>query len=60
MKNVYEKHNVGRRFIAKNYKDALRSLEDKKAIVCNPPSSKRKKDTFGDNVMVTFPSRGKR
>jgi three-Cys-motif partner protein len=60
MKNIYEKHNVGRRFIAKNYKEALKSLEEKKTIVCNPPSSKRKKDTFGDNVMVTFPSRGKR
>jgi hypothetical protein len=60
MKNIYEKHNVGRRFIAKNYKDALKSLEVKKAIACNPPSSKRKKDTFGDNVIVTFPSKGKR
>jgi three-Cys-motif partner protein len=60
MKNIYEEHNVGRRFIAKNYKDALKSLEVKKAIACKPPSSERKKDTFGDNVMVTFPSRGKR
>ena len=60
MKNIYEQHNVGRRFIAKNYKDALKNLEEKKAIGCNPPASKRKKDTFGDNVMVTFPSRGKR
>lgn len=60
MKNIYEKHNVGRRFIAKNYKDALKSLEERKATVCNPPGSKRKKGTLGDSVMVTFPSRGKR
>jgi three-Cys-motif partner protein len=60
MKTIYEKHNVGRRFIARNYKDALKSLEEKKASGCNPPASRRKKDTFGDNVMVTFPSRGKR
>jgi len=58
MKAVYERHHVGRRFIAKNYKDALKKLEDKKAIVCDPPSSKRKKDTFGDNVKVTFPPKG--
>jgi hypothetical protein len=60
MKNIYEKHNVGRRFIAKNYKDALKNLEENKSISCNPPRSKRRKDSFGDNVVVTFPSRGKR
>jgi hypothetical protein len=58
MRNIYAKHNVGRRFIAKNYKDALKKLEEKKAIVCNPPSANRKKDTFGDSVLVTFPTRG--
>jgi three-Cys-motif partner protein len=60
MNNIYERHNVGRRFIAKNYKDALKNLEEKKLIACDPPKSKRRKDSFGDNVMVTFPSRGKR
>ena len=60
MKTIYEKHNVGRRFIKRNYKDALKSLEEKKAISCNPPASKRRKDTFGDDVMATFPSKGKR
>jgi len=60
MKNIYEKHNVGRRFIAKNYKDALKNLEEKESITCSPPKSKRKKDSLGDNVMVTFPSTGKR
>jgi hypothetical protein len=60
MKNIYEKHNVGRRFIAKNYKHALKNLEDKRAILCNPPNANRKKDTFGDNVLATFPTRGER
>ena len=60
MKKIYERHNVGRRFIAKNYKDALKNLEEEKAIVCNPPDVSRKKDTFGDNVLVTFPTRGER
>jgi len=60
MKYIYEKHNVGRRFIAKNYKDALKNLEENKSISCNPPRSNRRKDSFGDNVVVTFPSRGKR
>ncbi len=56
MKAVYEAHNVGRRFVSKNYKDALKAMEDKGVIVCNPPKAKRPRDTFGDPVMVTFPT----
>jgi len=60
MKSVYERHNIGRRFIAKNYKEALKNLEEEKAITCDPPKSKRRKDSFADNVKVTFPPGGKR
>jgi hypothetical protein len=58
MKGIFESHHVGRRFIEKNYKDALKQMETKGTIVCEP--AKRKKDTFGDNVKVTFPSKGTR
>jgi hypothetical protein len=37
MNTIYEQHNVGRRFIRKNYKDALLQLEAKHGIECNPP-----------------------
>lgn len=60
MKDIYERHHVGRHFIAKNYKDALKELEDKATVTSTPPKSKRPKGTFGDNVMVTFPAGGKR
>ena len=60
MKQIYERHHVGRRFIAKNYKDALKDLEEKKSITCEPPIAKRRKDSFADTVSVTFPSGGKR
>ncbi|MBV8844347.1 MAG: three-Cys-motif partner protein TcmP [Bryobacterales bacterium] len=60
MKEIYERHHVGRRFIAKNYKDALKNLEEKKSITCEPPKAKRRKDSFADNVWVTFPPGGKR
>ncbi|MCH8268110.1 MAG: hypothetical protein IH846_11375, partial [Acidobacteria bacterium] len=56
MKEIYERHHVNRRFIKKNYKDVLKQLQDKGVIRCEP--SKRPKDTFGDNVKVTFPRRG--
>jgi hypothetical protein len=57
MNNVYERHHVGRRFINKNYKDALKQIEAKKLISCEP--SKSKIDTFADSVNVTFPAKGK-
>jgi three-Cys-motif partner protein len=56
MKETYERHHIGRRFIKKNYKDVLKQMEAKGLIRCEP--SKRPKDTFGDNVMVTFPRTG--
>ncbi|MGB2677611.1 MAG: three-Cys-motif partner protein TcmP [Candidatus Acidiferrum sp.] len=55
---IYFLHNVGRPYIMKNYKAVLLKLEAKKAIFAEPPSSKRRKDTFGDNVRVTFLPKG--
>jgi hypothetical protein len=57
MNEIYDTHHVGRRFIKKNYKDALKQMEAKKLITCEP--SERKIDTFADSVKVTFPARGK-
>lgn len=54
-KEVYDRHNVGQRYIMKNYKTALLRMEAKKTIQTDPPSDKRKRNTFGDNVKVTFP-----
>ena len=56
MKEIYELHHVGRRFIKRNYKDVLKKMQDKGVIHCEP--SKRPKGTFGDKVKVTFPRRG--
>lgn len=59
MKQIYEQHHVGRRYISKNYKDALTHLEAQNKIITNPPANKRPKRsgkvTFGDTVKVTFP-----
>lgn len=55
--SLYEKHSVGHRFISKNYKDVLLRMERDGQISANPPSSKRRKDTLGDNVEILFPPR---
>ena len=55
---IYEEHNVGKRYIKKNYGDALRSLEAKGEITPDIPSSQRRKwkgQLVVKNVIYTFP-----
>jgi hypothetical protein len=58
MREIFDRHHVGRRYISKNYKEALGELENRECITCEPQKGNRRKDTFGDNVRVTFPTRG--
>lgn len=58
MMDIYEEHHIGRPFIKKNYKDVLKQMEIHGVIQCEPEFAKRPKDTFGDNVRVTFPREG--
>jgi three-Cys-motif partner protein len=53
MREIYEKHNVGKPYIDKNYKEVLKKLELAGKITTEP--SKRPKNTFGNDVKVTFP-----
>jgi len=52
MLEVYNQHHVGKRYIKKNYKQALLKLEAEGKIITNP--SKRTENTFGDSVEITF------
>ncbi len=58
MKEIFDSHHVGTPYLAKNYKEVLIKLEGKGKIVANPAAADRRKGTFGDNVMVTFPGKG--
>lgn len=55
MREIYERHNIGKRYIDKNYKTVLLKLETEGKIITNPPARQRRKNTFGDDVQVTFP-----
>ncbi len=55
MRQIYRDHNVGRRYISKNYKDVLLKMESVGKIQANP--SKRRRGTFADKVLVTFPEK---
>lgn len=50
MQEIYEKHNVDRHYIKKNYKQILIQLEEQRKIMVSP----HRNGTFGDNVLVTF------
>ncbi len=59
MDEIYTRHNVGRPYIAVNYKAALRNLEAGKRVIVYPPAESRQKRkgevTFAAHVQVTFP-----
>lgn len=55
MKEIFERHNIGKPFIRKNYTQVLLELEKAGKIEAHP--SKRREGTFGDKVVVTFPRR---
>lgn len=58
VKDIIEGHHVGKQYIEKNYKDALRKLEKQGEISCEPPADKRRMmngvRTISDKVNVTF------
>lgn len=61
MKQVFERHHVGTRYVERNYKAALNRLESEGKIVADPPAAKRPKRsgerTFGPGVKVSFSRR---
>ncbi len=59
MRELYDQHNPGKRYIKSNYKYVLKKLESTGKIKVEPPAEKRKSGTFGDNVIVTFPLKNK-
>lgn len=56
MRAIFEKHHVGRPYLSRNYKEVLQKLEADGKITADPPASKRRRNTFADEVCVTFPT----
>ena len=59
LQTIHEEHSVGKPYILKNYRDALRKLEHTGKIRTEPPAEHRRKIrgevTFSEKVRVTFP-----
>lgn len=58
MQEVYDRHNLGRPYVEKNYKEMLTQMELAGKIMADPPASKRRKGTFAPTTKVTFPAKG--
>jgi three-Cys-motif partner protein len=61
MSEIFEQHHVDTPYVERNYKDALRNLEEKGLVNCQPPANSRPKRrgqvTFADDVLVKFHKR---
>ena len=57
MRGIYEAHTLGTKYISSNYKEALKKLEMQGKIITHPSANDRRKNTFGDDVIVQFPQR---
>ena len=57
MEQIYERHHVGKRYIKKNYKDALLNLENQGKIKTNRTQRKARKGSFPNDMLVTFPKK---
>jgi hypothetical protein len=56
-KQLYEGHSPSKPYTDGNYKQVLRDLEEARAIVAEKPGAKRRKGTFPDDVVISFPKR---
>lgn len=52
---IYERHNVGRRFVLANYQEALKRLEAAGRIKVDPPRDTRRPGTLPKTARITFP-----
>jgi hypothetical protein len=52
---VVQQHHVGTPFIEKNYREVLLEMEQAGKIITDPPSDRRKANTMGKDVRITFP-----
>lgn len=54
-KQIYDRHNIGRPYIMKNYRTVLMGMEQRGLIHVDPPATRRRRDTFAETVKVRFP-----
>ena len=59
VQEIYDRHNVGRPYTMANYKTVLLDMEARGLIRAERAGKKRRKGTFPDDLLVTFPGRNR-
>lgn len=55
VENIYRQHSVGRPYVLKNYKDAIKEMEDAGIVsVKDPHGKKRRKGSLADRLIISF------
>lgn len=56
--NIYERHSVDTPYVIKNYKETLKQLEADGKVVLRSLQGTRRKGTFANHLLVSFPPSG--
>lgn len=57
-KEIFDRHNIGTKYVMKSYKTALLELEKKGKIITHRSDRQKKRmDTFSESLSVTFPKK---
>lgn len=59
MREIFDQHNVDKRYLEKNYRAALLNLENEKMIETNRGERKPREGTFPADMIVRFPQKGR-
>ncbi|GAK33019.1 hypothetical protein AQ1_00901 [alpha proteobacterium Q-1] len=51
---IYERHSVSKPYVKKNYREALRALEDSGNVLACSTKDRRRKGTYPDHVKIKF------
>jgi len=55
VEDIYFTHHLGKPYLEKNYKSALKRLEHRNRVSIDPPATERRGDSLSNTASVTFP-----
>ena len=55
VQRLFDEHNIGKRYVMKNYKDVLRSMFDREIVTAYRENGKKITRGFPEDIVVVFP-----
>lgn len=60
LRQLFEKHSVGKGYVIKNYKEVLCRMEQEGKVTMEPPCPPRRQNSLAEHVKITFPRTGRK